>query len=170
MNEVIIRDKNQNLQDWKWLIQEFGPIEITGKGGWRVIALYEEIGPANINVYLYDKSANEAEGVSVLWCDPQHEYEELTNEFGRVGFALGGGSYYKPPNQGPNWVTVDGGENSETIRGLGMIGRTNHRHLNISFQYLEPNAPELPPPPDCEEYHIAIERIREIVEGISPNN
>lgn len=164
---IKVYDKNENLKDLEWLLQEFGPIRITGEGGWRVITLQEEVGPANINIYLYDKSGNLAEHVPVLWCDPQHKYEEHTNEFGRVGFALGGGSYYRPPDQGPNWVTVDGGENSETIRGLGMIGKSIHRHLNVVFQYFEPSAPEPPLPPpfdDCDDYLSALEEIRKITE------
>lgn len=57
----------------------------------------------------------------------------ITNLNGDVGFAMGRGGYYFPPEIGPHatWVW---GANSDVVLGLGMKGATNHDHLNVVFQ------------------------------------
>lgn len=69
-----------------------------------------------------------------------------TNLNGEIGHAMGSGAYYFPPNIGPHatWVY---GANSDVVFGLGMLGGTNHDHLDVTFQQSE-GEPEPPEPPD----------------------
>ena len=69
-----------------------------------------------------------------------------TKANGYADFAMGGGAYYFPPNMGPHQVWVFGPGTSEIVRGLGMLGGTNHRHLDVTFRQ-SPGIPPPPPPP-----------------------
>lgn len=55
-----------------------------------------------------------------------------TNERGDVGFGLGRGSYYWPPDGGPHTLWI-GGTKSDCISGLGMLGATDHAHLDVGW-------------------------------------
>lgn len=70
-----------------------------------------------------------------------------TNMNGDVGFGMGGGAYYFPPNIGPHAVWAYGNEvNSDVVFGLGMLGGTNHNSLWPVFQWDEGEEPPEPPP------------------------
>jgi hypothetical protein len=43
------------------------------------------------------------------------------------------------------WV-ADGSGSSDLIAGLGMVGGTAHRHLDVYFQFQPVEAPPEPPP------------------------
>jgi len=71
----------------------------------------------------------------------------VTNLNGDVGFAMGRGAYYFPPEIGPHAVWV-WGANSDVILGLGMLGATNHDHLNLVYRQTAEEPPEPPSPPE----------------------
>jgi hypothetical protein len=76
----------------------------------------------------------------------------VTNFNGDVGFAMGPGAYYFPPAIGPHAVWC-WGMNSDVVFGLGMLGATNHDHLNLVFQQclVDPVVPPPEPVPGLEE-------------------
>ena len=89
-----------------------------------------------------------------------------TNAEGKVGFGMGGGAYYWPPSIGPHatWMC---GENSDICNGLGMIGGTNHRHLDPTYQWMNPE----PPADECpwgeiEQYLGLIDRALAGIRGL----
>lgn len=64
-----------------------------------------------------------------------------TGNGGWVALCMGGGAYYFPPAGGPHAVWVYGSaENSEMVDGLGMVGGTNHDHVDVFFRWYDPGA------------------------------
>lgn len=53
-----------------------------------------------------------------------------TNQAGDIGFGLGRGAYYSPPDGGPHSLFIPGGD---CVRGLGMLAATNHHHLDTGW-------------------------------------
>jgi uncharacterized repeat protein (TIGR02543 family) len=51
----------------------------------------------------------------------------MTNDMGDVGYGMGGGAYYFPPEKGPHWIDAGG----VRVDGLGMLGGTNHDHVDV---------------------------------------
>jgi len=65
--------------------------------------------------------------------------ETNTNNMGSVDLCMGPGAYYFPPGGGPHAVWVYGNStNSELVSGLGMLGNTNHDHLDLFYEWTEP--------------------------------
>jgi hypothetical protein len=56
-----------------------------------------------------------------------------TKDTGEIGFGMGSGDYYWPPDGGVSAIWV-GRMPSDCITGLGMVGGTNHRHLDSVFR------------------------------------
>jgi hypothetical protein len=56
-----------------------------------------------------------------------------TEPSGKIGFGMGGGSYYFPPDGGPHvlWVATGG---TDCLGGMGMLGGTNHYHLDSNWK------------------------------------
>ena len=52
-----------------------------------------------------------------------------TDSDGYAEFIMGTGAYYFPPDGGPHtvWLAVEG---TDCLGGLGMLGGTNHKHLD----------------------------------------
>lgn len=75
-----------------------------------------------------------------------------TNLNGDTGFGMGRGAYYYPPAIGPHAVWIYG-QNSDVILGLGMIGETNHNHVNVTYRQTveEPPTPPIDPPDDDDD-------------------
>jgi hypothetical protein len=73
-----------------------------------------------------------------------------TNPSGDIGFGMGHGDYYFPPEGGASAVWVAEAEGpSDLVSGLGMLGGTSHRHLDVYFALQDVDAqtpPPLPPP------------------------
>jgi len=156
-----IYDKNGVERDAAWLQQQFGAVDVVpGDGPWRCVELREQEGPATIVVTVKDRNGKGVNRALVArwWPDSKlpglpselaswHEqgvYGE-TNVNGDIGFGMGGGDYYWPPSGGASEVWMD--YDSDLVRGLGMIGGTNHRHLNVVFQDVGDEPPPVPPPP-----------------------
>ena len=94
-----------------------------------------------------------------------------TNINGDIGFGMGRGDYFFPPNSGASslWISDERGP-SDFIEGLGMLGGTNHRHLNVYFQLQDVEAeppsppPEPPAPEEKENWDKLFERIDRIID------
>lgn len=118
-----ILDASGQLRDWAWLTAEFGLTESNVEQGdaWRVTQLQEGGEEAAIVVY-------GPPGTVVQFGWPDGFDEAPIKPEGHVGFPMGPGAYYWPPAVGPHYVTVG----DCIVTGLGMIGGTNHRHVNVT--------------------------------------
>lgn len=131
-------------QDWGWLTETFGAVTLargTGRATVRELRAIE--GPATLVVRIEDADGNALEGVPVIfywpdapWLPPEQQacgldrgLVILTKSNGNAEFAMGGGAYYFPPDGGPHvvWLPTEG---TDCLRGLGMLGGTDHTHLD----------------------------------------
>lgn len=184
-----IIDKDGKVRDWAWLRQEFGTVEVNeGDGPWRCVELREADGAATTIVTVRDRDGNPIAGALVArwWPEPSlpglpmelAEWSEIgvfgeTNENGDIGFGMGHGDYYYPPGEGASavWTMAS----SDKVQGLGMLGGTNHRHLNVVFQWVsdtpspepqpepEPDPPTPPEPPVVGFEAAVLDRLDRII-------
>jgi hypothetical protein len=167
-------DQGGQEQDWDWLLENFGAlaieqVEVAEEAAqvYRVVKLQDAEGPAVQVVNVVDQDGSPIEGVRVVrhwpdapplpaWPPPASRWRDegvfgRTNVEGNIGYGMGHGDYYFAPDSGASAVWVaDAAGPSDLIRGLGMLGGTNHRHLDIHYQLVdtaEPGQPPSPPPP-----------------------
>jgi len=152
VQELQIFDEDGVLRDWAWLIENFGAVDILRAdepGAARIIALHASTGPAALVAHVEQADGAPSVGTTVVryWpgapslSDPElHGCGGLalgvyggTEANGNIGFGMGGGDYYWPPAGGASAIWV-GRMASDCVTGLGMIGGTNHRHLDTVFQ------------------------------------
>jgi hypothetical protein len=141
---LTIYDLDGNEQDWEWLIDTFGAVTLErGSGAASVTVLDAIEGPTVLVVTVENHDGNPVENVPVVyyWPDapmlpPEQQACGLdrgevifTKANGNAEFGMGGGAYYFPPAGGPHivWVAVEG---TDCLGGLGMLGGTNHIHLD----------------------------------------
>lgn len=113
--------------------------------------------PAVIVVKVIDSKGNPMPGVPVAWWWPDVAQApdaqktsngygvaivDETNSEGLIGFAMGSGANYQPPNRGPHAIWI-ADLNSQLSHGFGMLMFTNHAHLEPTFQLT--SVPEPPP-------------------------
>lgn len=159
-----IYDKDGQKQSWEWLRQEFGDVRVTGEGQWRVAELRERVGPVSCDVHVRLADGSPATGVMALWSWPDGHHKQMVDRNGYVGFVIN--AFYRPPAGGPYWLSLLPTEDSQTISGLGMVGRTVHRHLDVVFQ--RSAEPPVPPPDGYKaKWEQALEALREIKERAS---
>jgi hypothetical protein len=161
-----VYDKNGTEQTLTWLYEQFGLIEIVDpespvslEGTYSVATLQEAVGPASISCWVLDSDGRPMPNVQLVFCWPDapvlpgcgHLGKGVTGRTdpsGRVGFDVGKGAYYDPrTGKGPHDLWIFGRGVSERVSGLGMIGGTNHRHLDVTFQ-LDSTEPEPEPGPE----------------------
>lgn len=141
-----IYDFNGNVSDDVWLHSTFGEVVVADdeRKQYSVNALRARTGDASIVVRVIDEAGNAIPGVKVVFSWPDAPVDESlgwhsrgvvgeTNEEGCVGFGMGPGAYYWPPAGGPHSVWIYGVGTSQAVGGLGMIGATNHDHVNVEF-------------------------------------
>jgi hypothetical protein len=174
MDRPKIYDQQGIERDWTWLVANFGTISIErtevpeGVGRvYRVVKLQDAEGPAVKIVHVRTPDGKPVGGVRVVrtwpgaphlppWPQPTSQWRDQgvygnTNVNGDIGFGMGHGDYYFPPNSGASavWVADEAGP-SDFVSGLGMLGGTNHRHLDVSYELRElgtpPPTPPTPPP------------------------
>ena len=134
---------------------------------YRLVAFVERVGPANIDVLVVDRAGDIVTGVPVAFYWPDAPDASRPDEWyavkittptgadGVAGFALGSGAYLSCCGcGGPHaiWVSEPGPAPDTTIPSdladrLGMLGGTNHRHLDLIFQRVDP--PPGPAPVDA---------------------
>ena len=128
---------------------------------YRLIAFVEREGPSNIDVLVVDEEAQPIVGLPVAFYfssapDPSRADEWYPNKVtgitqanGIAGFAIGSGAYLPSCGSGgPHaiWVSEPGATADTTVPSdladaLGMLGGTNHRHLDLIFQRITPGRP-----------------------------
>jgi hypothetical protein len=135
-------------RDWAWLEEEFGAVVLErGNGAASVRMLRGVKDDSTLVAYVVDAEGTPRAGVPVVfhWPDaPDLEPEEYgcgltqgvvgkTKVTGEVGFGMGSGAWYSPPNGGPHtvWVAVEG---ADCLRGMGMLLGTNHDHVNSVWE------------------------------------
>jgi len=163
-----IYDLNGEPRDLAWLHNKFGPVEIrqapdgSREHRYRAAELRERTADAAIVVTVLDAAGRPVtEDVVFCWPDAPGDpaaghlgkgVTGTTNANGDVGFGMGPGAFYFPPNQGPHSVWIHGGD-SDLVLGLGMLGGTDHLHLNVTFQARPDDEPEPPPDPEPAVYN-----------------
>jgi hypothetical protein len=72
-----------------------------------------------------------------------------TNDRGDIGYGMGHGDYYFAPGEGAScvWVGDESGP-SDLVSGLGMLGGTNHRHLDVHYRLVEIDEVPAEKPPE----------------------
>lgn len=148
--------------DMAWVASEYGSELQRADAAWvdqhdtvyRLVAFVERVGPANIDAFVIDESGAPLAGIPVAFyydslktpSRPDEWYpvklEAITDGSGRAGFALGSGAYLPACGSGgPHaaWVSEAGEQPDTTVASdlayrLGMLGGTNHRHLDLLFQ------------------------------------
>ncbi len=173
MDSPKIFDRQGREQDWDWLAANFGDISLQraeiSKGerlAFRITKLQESEGPAVQIVHVTVEGGEPLEGICVarhwpdapelpVWPPPASFWRDRgvhgkTNVEGNIGFGMGRGDYYFPPSGGASAVWVaDAAGPSDFLSGLGMLGGTNHRHVDVHYQLetAEASPPPAPAPP-----------------------
>jgi hypothetical protein len=178
-----VYDQEGNERDWHWLVANFGAIRVERtelpegvSHHYRIVKLQDAEGPAVKIVHVQDQTGKPQEGVRVVrywpdaprlpeWSPPASRWQERgvygdTNVNGDIGFGMGRGDYYFPPDGGASavWIASSQGP-SDYISGMGMLGGTNHRHIDVTFELQgeegqpppTPTPPPTPPPPEPPE-------------------
>lgn len=173
-----IYDLHGNEQDEQWLRSNYGDVEIQECIGsaYTVSELREVEGPMAIDVRVRsDVGAPVGGVVAVFWYSTAQELPNdsgwfmrgataVTNIDGKTDFIMSGDSAYFLPSAGPHNIWLYGDCFSVMISGLGWLGGTNHRHLNITFAIKE----QAPPVGecDCEFVMHKLLGIQELVQGL----
>jgi hypothetical protein len=166
-----IFDLDANEQDQNWLIDNYGPVNVrfhSAPEGYDLVELRESEGPAVYVVKVLDVFG--AEHRSDRWVArhwPGREFNpELpplpegewfgtgvygeVNDNGDIGFGAGGGDYYFPDDGGVGassfWVLE---YPSDCVENIGMLGLTEHRSLDMVFQWVTGGVGPEPEPPGC---------------------
>jgi hypothetical protein len=128
-------------------------------GAYRVWELPVVTGPAAVVVTVLDEKGKPVKGLVVCWSWPDAPRlsgagwdgrAELgrTDAQGQVGFPMGKGAWYTPPQSGPHSVWLYGDGVSDYVGGLGMIAGTPHTHRNVVFRWVPGDESEPEPDPD----------------------
>jgi hypothetical protein len=166
-----VYDQQGKEQDWDWLVATFGPVNLERaevpegtKHIYRIVKLHDVEGPAVKIVRLIDQAGKPLANVRVVrywpdapalpeWAPPASRWRDRgvygrTNSNGEIGFGMGHGDFFFPPKSGASavWVGEEAGP-SDFVSGLGMLGATHHRHLDVTFQLQDVEEPPAPPPP-----------------------
>jgi hypothetical protein len=201
---VKIVDCNGTQRDWQWLVANYGqPVIHRATAGlaWRLVELREvkdtltsaTRAPSSLTVTTRQVDGRPAAGVRVAWYWPDAPFDTeatppnglpagmragravsgTTNLEGAVGFGMGNGAYYFPPHIGPHAAWIHG-TNSDVILGLGMIGGTNHNHIDLVYQQTVQEDPPVVPPPEeppasgtWDLLFQRLDRVIQLLEGIS---
>lgn len=198
MSQPKIYDQQGQERDWHWLASTFGEVQLEraeaadGTGPvYRVVRLQDAEGPATQIVEVVDQAGNSLEGVKIVrhwpdapplpeWPAPISRWRERgvygpTGGNGDIGFGMGHGDYYILPQSGASavWIADEAGP-SDFVGGLGMLGGTVHRHLDVYYQLQEgdvppppppppPSPPPPPPPPPEDKWEMVMEKLDRII-------
>jgi len=186
VQDLKIYDQQGQEQDWDWLVANFGAVNLERAEipagvtqAFRIVKLLDVLGPASQVVKVVDQDDNPMEGLTIVrhwpdapelpqWPAPTSRWRSRgvfgpTKSNGDIGFGMGHGDYYFPPKGGSSavWVADQRGP-SDLIHGLGMIGATNHRHLDVHYQ-LCPVGDGPPPPPPDDNWKVLLNRLDRII-------
>lgn len=136
---VRVFDASGRARDLAWAQRSYGAWIESGQpsGGacYRIVELRERSGPSNIDVLVLSENGEPVPNITVRFDWPDGAVTEDTNLEGRVGFALGMGSYIHDREVGgPHTIQVLCEHPSDIARNFGMLAGTPHDHLDIVFQ------------------------------------
>jgi len=130
---VRVYDQYGNERDLNWVWERYGSwIEGAspppGGSAYRIVELRERTGPSSLDAYVIDANGARVPGVRVRCWWTDGEDVQVTNAEGRVGFGMGvyGGGYQIE-------VAMEGVP-SDIAWNLGMLGGTEHTHLDTYFR------------------------------------
>jgi hypothetical protein len=141
---LTIYDLDGMERDWDWLTATFGAVTLArGTGAASVTVLRAIEGPVRLAIHVQNPIGDPVENVPVVFywpdapqllpgqqaCGLDRGDVHYTDGNGYVDFILGEGAYYFPPDGGPHtvWIAAEG---TDCLGGLGMLGGTNHIHLD----------------------------------------
>jgi len=138
--QVAVYDMHDNPRDMEWVDQTYGSWIEKGTPAvdgsiFRVVELREIEGPVTIKVWVRDSAGNPLPGMSVRCSWPEGEEIKSTEEDGAVSLCAMGDYIIPWGSGGGRSMEVLGGA-SDIARALGMLGATNHRHLDVVFQLM----------------------------------
>ena len=186
-----VYDRYGEGQPWSWVEENYGPLVVSplNGAGWKVKELRENANlegknaeaAAVIIVKCLDQFGLPVDQLQVAWywpdvrldpncgpangvpagMEPGRAEHGPTNLNGDVGWAMGSGAYYSPPNIGPHACWIYGHAiHSQVVLGLGMLDGTDHYHTDVVYQWMDEQPPSPPPPADDIEEHLqAIEAL-----------
>lgn len=181
---IKVYDNEENEKSLQWALDKYNPIlKVVAKSHdhWEIVELREVIGPSSMTVRLTNNAV--LVPVAFHWppgddgdigdqqpthpSEPKpHAIKQRTNADGHTGFGMGGGAYYRPDQgeHGPHavWVSQYPEVASDLVDGLGMIGRTNHAHLEPTFQFVLGG--EEPEPEEGRTFKIKLEGTLTLIE------
>jgi CRP-like cAMP-binding protein len=107
----------------------------SGGACFRIVELKERSGPSNIDVWVLDENGEPIPNMMLRFDWPGEEVTQATNAEGKVGFALGMGSYiYDPRVGGPHTIRVVCEYPSDVAMNWGHLAGTPHDHFDIVYQ------------------------------------
>lgn len=170
-----IYDYEGNVRDVGWMFDEFGTVSWTPASAYKdkvtstvfkLIELRAQCDYATLKVVVLDENGSPLPGVNVVryWpgAPPLPDFSNstasqwttvgvygATGADGAIGFGMGTGDYYFADTQmGVSSIYVASLDGySDWLLGLGMLGGTNHCHLDSVFQRVSSEEPPTPVPP-----------------------
>jgi CRP-like cAMP-binding protein len=138
---VRVYDASGRERDLAWAQHYYGSwvefAQPANGGCYRIVELREQSGPSNIDVTILDENGNPVPNMMLQFDWPAGEVNQATNQEGKVGFALGPGSYIHDREVGgPHTIRVVCEYPSDVARNFGMLAGTPHDHLNIVYQFV----------------------------------
>jgi hypothetical protein len=141
---LTIYDLDGAERDWAWLEAMFGAVTLERGTGMASVSVLRAVeGPSVLVVRIENADGDPIQSVPVVfyWPDarllpPEQRACGLdrglviaSKSNGNAEFGMGPGAYYFPPAGGPHavWVATEG---TDCLGGMGMLGGTNHIHLD----------------------------------------
>jgi len=178
---IRVFDADGNERDMEWAVKKYNiivnecPRDVDH---WELVELHEKVQCAAALVVYIIGEPRVGIPAAFYWDEAPHESQpgepkprkdvQLTNTEGQTGFGMGGGAYYDPRlEHGPHsaWISQPiKGIPSDELDGIGMVGGTNHDHIDPTFEFVkgEPVPEPGPEPEEGRTFHIeATIRVRE---------
>ena len=146
----------------KWLTDIYGlqltraPTADVSKAGkvYRLVEYAEREGPVAIEAWVVDEAGAKLPNTKVTFCYPAvkgtggaltcsaNKVAVKVKAQGHADFTMTGSGYTKCGQPGPYAAWIDEpGVPGDRVYGLGMLGGTNHRHINLLFQRVKVGKP-----------------------------
>jgi hypothetical protein len=135
--ELKVYDVHGAEQSYAWAVEKYG-VHVEQMAGWgyHCVELRERSGPSSVDVWVRQASGAPAGGVRVEFHWPGDMKVQYTEASGKAGFGYGRGSWINEPAAGgAHWLVVQDMDSCDAVSRLGMLGGTNHDHLDVSYSY-----------------------------------
>lgn len=135
--ELKVYDVYGAEQSYAWAVEKYG-VHVEQMAGWgyHCVELRERSGPSSVDVWVRQASGAPDGGVRVEFHWPGDMKVQYTEASGKAGFGYGRGSWINEPAAGgAHWLVVQDTNSCDAVSRLGMLGGTNHDHLDVSYRY-----------------------------------